>query len=205
MGPVTTSDLAWRTELGAMEPDVEAVDRLVKPGLARRDPAIVEHEHGLAGLVPAIAYFMPTARIVPLAARKDLNTAAVEALADQLARLAALEGTVIVLSADLSHGLEAAEARRMDRETLGALERLDAGRLRRVGPEHLDARGAAAALLLAMRRLGATEFVLRANSDASMMPGYAGGPVTSYAVGYLRRGSTALDGVSRVAAPPAHP
>ncbi len=193
-GPVTTSDSPWRTSFGEMTADVSAVDRLVRSGLARRDPGLVDREHGVAGLVPAVVHYLPGARIVPLAVRNDLRPAALRALADELARLAADERTVIVLSADLSHGLESAAARRKDRETLEALAALGVERLRGFGPEHLDARGAGAALMQAMRRLGAVDFVLRANSDASAMPGYTGGPVTSYAVGYFR-----------ATAPPARP
>lgn len=195
--PVTTSGLAWRTAFGDLAADVPAVDRLVRSGLATRDPALIEREHGIAGLVPAVAYFLPHVRLIPLAVRNDLRPAEIRALADQLARLAEDERTVIVLSADFSHGLTPEEARRMDGETLGALSDLDADRVIRFGPEHLDACGAMAAVMLALRHLGATAFVLRANSDASAMPGYGGGPVTSYFVGFYRAPDGSIMGAGR--------
>jgi AmmeMemoRadiSam system protein B len=197
--PVTTSDRAWRTAFGDLAADTSAVDRLVRTGLVARDPALIEREHGIAGLVPAVAHFLPGARLIPLAVRNDLRPAEIRALADQLARLAEDERTVILLSADFSHDLTAEEARRMDGESLGALRDIDADRVIRFGPEHLDARGATAAVMLALRRLGATTFVLRANSDASAMPGYGGGPVTSYVLGYYRERRTVIP------ARPAHP
>ena len=183
--PAATSERAWDTPFGVVETDRAAVHRLLGMGVVRRDHLLIEHEHSVAGLVPAVAYFLPHARILPLAVRNDIRAAEATVLAEAVATLAD-DRTMIILSIDFSHYLTPREARRKDSETLRVLRGLDSARVRRFGADHLDARGAGMVALEAMRRVHAREFVLRANTDGGALPGYDGGVVTSYIVGYYR-------------------
>ena len=120
--------------------------------------------------MPAIAYFLPEARVVPLVLRSDLTSTDVETLAAALAPL--LDGeTALIAAVDFSHYLPAQQARQRDRETLEALQSLDSSRILSFGNEHLDSPASIAALMETMRLVGATEFELRENINSSDLGG----------------------------------
>jgi len=182
---VITSDRSWNTPFGPVEVDRAAVERLVRGGIALSQPVVLSYEHSVAGLVPAVALQLPGARIVPLAVRRDLGPPRAAAAGEAVAALAR-EGTLIVASIDFSHGLVAAAARERNARTLALLRALDVRAMHRLAAdhaEHLDGPGAAAVLVVAVRRLGATRFALRADATSADF----GGPpsdVTSYLTGY---------------------
>jgi len=184
-GAVITSDLPWQTPFGLVEPDSEAISRLTSNGVALSEPSVLTYEHAVAGIVPAVAYFLPGARVVPLVLRSDLTSADVETLAAALAPL--LDGeTALIAAVDFSHYLPAQQARQRDRETLEALQSLDSSRILSFSNEHLDSPASIATLMETMRLLGATEFEPRENINSSDLGGPALGPVTSYITGYYR-------------------
>jgi len=182
---VITSDLAWQTPFGLVEPDGDAIRRLTSDGVALSEPSVLTYEHAVAGMVPAIAYLLPEARVVPLVLRSDLTSTEVETLAAALAPL--LDGeTALVAAVDFSHHLPAQQARQSDRETLEALQSLDSSRILSFSNEHLDSPASIAAVMETMRLLGATEFELRENINSGDLGGPALAPVTSYITGYYR-------------------
>lgn len=182
----TTSRWPWRTPFGTIDPEVTAIQALTHGGLVRAEPTVIGREHSVAGLVPAVAYFLPHALLVPLVVRSDVRRAEAERLAAQLEPWMD-ERTILVLSVDFAHDLLPHDARRMDAESVAALTALDLDRALAYGNEHLDAPGAVAVTLALMRRLGSTRFQLRADRDGGTLPGYGGGPVTSYISGTYRR------------------
>lgn len=175
----TTSRWPWRTPFGTVAPDDAAIHALVRGGLVRLEPAVLDREHAIAGLVPAIATFLPQGRLVPLAVRSDLRRSEAEHLAARAAPWMDDE-TVLILSVDFAHDQPPRAARSRDAESVAVLAALDLDRALSFGNEHLDAPGAVAVTLALMRRLGATRFTLLDRRDGSSLPGYGGGPVTSY-------------------------
>jgi AmmeMemoRadiSam system protein B len=182
---VATSDRSWQTPFGLVQSDAGAIGRLTGGGLVRSEPEVLAYEHSVAGVVPAIAYYLPEARVVPLVLRHDLTAAEVERLAAALVPL--LDGgTVIVAAVDFSHYLQAKEARARDGETLAALEALDSSRILSFGDEHVDSPASIAVVMEAMRLKGVGEFQLMENTNSSELGGSARAPVTSYIYGYYR-------------------
>jgi AmmeMemoRadiSam system protein B len=184
-GAVITSDLAWQTPFGLVEPDGEAIGGLTSEGVAVSEPSVLTYEHSVAGIVPAIGYYLPDVRVVPLVLRSDVTPAEVGRLATALAPL--LDGeTALIAAVDFSHYLSAQQARQNDRETLEALQSLDSSRILSFSNEHLDSPASIAVLMDTMRLLGATEFELRENMNSSDLGGPAFPPVTSYVTGHYR-------------------
>ena len=182
---VTTSDRFWQTPFGLVQPDAGAIDRLISGGLVRSEPEVLAYEHSIAGIIPAIAYYLPETRVVPLVLRHDLTAAEVKRLGAALAPL--LDGsTAIVAAVDFSHYLSTKEARQRDRDTLAALRSLDSSRILSFADEHLDSPASVGVLMEAMRLLGNTDFALRENSNSSDTGGSLSAPVTSYIYGYYR-------------------
>ena len=181
-----TSDLPWETPFGLLRPDTESVSRLAASDAVRLEPDTLSDEHSLAGIVPAIAYYLPDAEIVPLALRHDLDIGQVRALAGTLAPLLDDDGTVIVASVDFSHYLSAAEARARDAETLAAMGAMDSQAILSFGDEHLDSPPTVTLVTELMRSRGAGEFQLRQNTNSGDLFGSFSPPVTSYIAGYYR-------------------
>ena len=182
---VITSDIPWQTPFGVVQPDAAALRWLLNVGSARSEPDVLTYEHSTAGIVPAIAYYLPDAQVIPLALRHDITTAEVKRLASVLAPLLDSR-TTLVAAVDFYHYLSAAEASQRDGETLEALHSLDSSRILSFGDEHLDSPAALAVLMETMRLQDSTEFELRENTNSSELGGPAQAPVTSYIYGYYR-------------------
>ena len=179
-----TSDLPWETPFGLLQADAESVSRLAAAGVARVEPDTLSDEHSVAGIVPAIAYYLPGAEVVPLILRGDLDSGQVSALARALVPLLD-DGTVIVASVDFSHYLSAPEARARNAETLAAMEAMDSQRILAFGDEHLDS-PPTIALVSELARQRGGGFHLRANTNSGELNGLFRPPVTSYITGYYR-------------------
>ena len=132
------------TPLGAVAVDADAVARVADNPLVTRSVAAHEREHSLEVQLPFLQVVAPEIPVVPFLTG-DVDPAraadAVEPLLD--------EGTLLLVSSDLSHYRDAATARRLDAETASSIEQLDPGAL---GRESACGRtGVQAALLLARR------------------------------------------------------
>jgi len=180
-----SSDLPWETPFGILRADRQSVSALAAAGVARVEPDTLSQEHSIAGIVPAIAYYLPDAEVIPLALRGDLDIGQVRALARALAPLLD-DHTIAIASVDFSHYLSAPEAAASDAETLAAMEAMDSHRLFAFGNEHLDSPPTIALLSEMMRLLQRGEFRLRANTNSGELSGLFRSPVTSYITGYYR-------------------
>lgn len=180
--PVSTSDWDWATPFGRVEADADAVRSLARAALVTVKPSVLTHEHAISGLMPALAEAVPGARVVPLAVRPGMRLAEARRLSEALSLL--VDGsTAVVASVDFSHYLSTEKARARDTETLGALAALDSGAVLSYSNEHLDSAGSIATLIETMRRVGATRFELRANTNSATLVGRSPGGVTSYIYG----------------------
>jgi len=184
----TTSRASWHTSAGPVEPDPEGVGRLLAAGAADGGQ-LLRAEHGVSGVLAAVKWAMPAARAVPVAVRGRAAPGEALRLARVLAPIVDPE-TLVVVSVDFAHGVGTDAARRNDNETRAALAALDARRLLGWSDEHLDAREALAVALALARRIGAQRYVPLQRSDGSELPGYVGGPITSYMTGYYVAGKS---------------
>lgn len=179
--PAMTTTATWSTLRGMVSADVPFVTAIARSRLVALDAAS-STEHGLGAVMPVLAERLPGVPVVPVAVRSDVRGGEVAGLASVLAPAA--NGALIVASVDFSHGLPVQTARRMDGETLAALERLDITALLSWGPEHLDGSGALSVALRLARERGARDFQLGAHSDSNLNGGPAEG-VTTYVVGFV--------------------
>jgi len=153
---------ALATPLGSAPVDPESEARARgHPGVAD-SPAAHAREHSLEVQLPFLQVALGDPPVVALLC----GQAAPESVAPVVDEFLGEEGTVVVVSSDLSHYLPYAEARRRDAETAQAIERLDPGAL-----GHDDACGLTGvqALLLAARSRGmsVTRLDLRNSGDTA--------------------------------------
>ncbi len=185
--PAVTTACDWLTPYGLLGADSQAIDRLVGGVAVARDDATVAHEHGLGGLVPAVARLLPGSTLVPLVVRNDGRWSDVVRLAESIVALWTPDSALIV-STDFSHDVLPGEARRRDRRMIDLLDALRPQEVRRIRSEGCDAWNAVAVAQLVAGAIGARDFTLLERRDGSDYRGYAGGPVTSYVAGVYRLG-----------------
>jgi AmmeMemoRadiSam system protein B len=180
---VLSSELAWSTPFGVVQPDRERIAALVDRGLVSIDEPVLTTEHSVAGIMPAIAYYLPGARVVPLIIRGDAGPEDARRLGQALA--SQLDGaTLLVAAVDFSHGLVSSAAERNNAVTLTALRTGDSAMLFTLDNRYLDSPGSIAVLMASMVSAGAGPFVLTADTNSAALRGDELAPTTSYLVGY---------------------
>jgi MEMO1 family protein len=171
-GVGVSSAALWRTPLGDVPVDRDGTEALVDQGLAVVADDAHAPEHSLEVHLPFLLEALGPVPVVPLVTGRcspEVAAAAVRRLWDD-------DGTVVVVSSDLSHYLPEPEARARDDRTLAAVVE---GRVSDIGPEDACGRTAVGALLLAARTHGiAPSLVAVATSadtagDADRVVGYA--------------------------------
>jgi AmmeMemoRadiSam system protein B len=160
---------AWTrfaTPLGEIEVDVDARAALADGRVGEPAVEVADRpharEHSLEVELPFLQVVLDEFTLVPLAVG--------DATPDHVARVLELlwggGETLIVVSTDLSHYLDAASAERRDQATAAAIVALDADR---IGPDDACGRHPLRGLLTAARRrgLGVTELDLRHSGDTA--------------------------------------
>ncbi len=133
------------TPLGTVSVDRAAADLVAQTGFAARSATAHRREHSLEVQLPFLQIVAPDVPVVPLLTG-DIDPAdaadAVEPLLD--------DGTLLLVSSDLSHYHDSNTARRLDAATVAAIERLDPAALDR--DSACGRTGIQAALYIARRR-----------------------------------------------------
>jgi AmmeMemoRadiSam system protein B len=189
---VLTSELPWATPFGTVQPDQERIEALIGEGLISVDDSVLSTEHSVAGIMPAIAYYLPGARVVPLIVRGDVGAEDAERLGRALA--SQLDGTTLLVAAvDFSHDLISSAAQRNNAVTLAALRDGDRAKLFTLDNRYLDSPESIAVMMTAMESVGSGPFILTADTNSAALRGDELAPTTSYLVGYY----TAAAGTAR--------
>ncbi|OGO51549.1 MAG: AmmeMemoRadiSam system protein B [Chloroflexi bacterium RBG_16_68_14] len=187
-----TSKLPWRTPFGLVEPDRDIIRALTATGLVAVEDAVLTTEHSVAGIMPAMKYYLPEARVVPIILSGEMDPAEAQRLGEALAARWS-DGTVFVASVDFSHDLIQSQAERHDALTLKALRETDAATLFKLDNRYLDSPPAIATLMAAMTVLGADHFVLLENTNSGALLNDELAPTTSYVLGYYRPGGLPIE------------
>ena len=122
-GVAVSSADVFRTPLGDIPVDRAAVDQLLAMPQVRELDQAFAAEHALEVQLPFLQRTLGDFLLVPLVA----GEAAPAAVAEVLAALWEEQGTLVVISSDLSHFHDYATAQLRDRETTAAIEALREG------------------------------------------------------------------------------
>ncbi len=116
-----TAEGIFRTPLGDLEVDSASVALLRDSPFISTEENLFREEHGIGAVLPYIAHYHPTAKIVPLVL--SLEHEWFDAREDLVRLLSGLldEDTVLLVSSDFSHYLSLEEAEEKDEETAKAI------------------------------------------------------------------------------------
>lgn len=176
--PASTTKAVWQTAGGPLEGADEAIDALLASGLVAEDDSLFAGEHSIGALLPYLAYYLPEAKIVPLALHYKYPLEKADQLLDILAPW--LENGVLVASIDFSHGLNGLEAEIRDQETRGYLESYDYPGISLLDSYNLDAPTIMAMVMKYALAQGRGSFTVLANTNSGRIMEDSTMEVTSY-------------------------
>ncbi len=184
-------DCAWQTSAGLLEPAAEILDRLFAAGVARRAGDSFAAEHSMTMLLPVVAEYFPSAKVVPLIFRWRCDQEKLDELWRELESDAG-QNALIILSADFSHGLTSRQAGEKDKETKELLESGDWRTIASLDSTSLDCPTLLAWLVRYADGAGYGRFTVLAENDSGQLLGAREQEITSYLI--LTAGGT-KDGI----------
>lgn len=187
---------AFETPLGPVPIDEAGARALEAFPVVRALPAVHRREHALEMQLPFVRRVFPDVPMVPLLIGSQ-NGPTILALADALADAFRDRRALLVASTDLSHYFDARTAARLDARVTATLDRFDPDALLALYEDYPEAErgrsvacggGAAIAVLLAARALGATEGQVLAYAHSGEISGDYDGVVGYVAAAFGRFG-----------------
>ena len=133
---IVSSKNNWDTPFGQVLVDQYLLNDFLDTKTICLDDSAVAIEHGLAGLVPFIKYYLPNTKIVPFALKNDLDPILLNNFTQKLVSLSTK--TVILGSIDFSHGLSKSESTKKDAVTEKLLLTFNYPELLKLSSEYLD-------------------------------------------------------------------
>lgn len=183
-GRILTSEAAWETPYGLLQPDLSSIRALANNGLAQVEEAPFDHEHGVTGIVAFIKKSLPNARIVPLILNDRLQVSQAQEVAKHMAALLPKDA-FIVGSFDFSHYLPSRAAQFHDELSLSTVRRFDYANISRMD---IDSRPGLALFLQMLAEKQATQFTLLEHTNsAELTRAFDTLETTSYLTGYFTR------------------
>lgn len=149
---IISSFNSWNTPYGSVEVDKKLLQGFLDSRAVCLDDRAMEIEHGVAGLLPFIHYFLPQTKIVPLIFKKDIEPNLFHSFTKQLISSSASFTTLVSL--DFSHGLKQLESLKRDDITRKLIEDHNLSELSKLGSEYVDSPPALIAALEIINALG---------------------------------------------------
>ncbi len=177
--PVVMGKIGWNTPYGIIKPDIEIINIFAHKDYISIDDEILDNEHGIAGLLPFLAYYKNDIKVVPIALRQNMTKDQLNDLSRSIADISD-DKTVVVASVDFSHYLTSAQAQKNDEETQDAMENYNIDKILQMNSDYMDSPQAIVVLLQAMKLDNAKsmDFLYHTNSGKLMNDLY--GKTTSY-------------------------
>jgi AmmeMemoRadiSam system protein B len=170
--------LDWALSTRTLEADEEARKALESLSMVEAaDETIFAPEHGITIHIPLIARYFPNAKVVPVLLNPKIPDVGLIILRNKILELFR-SGDVVILSMDLSHYKTPEAMAAEDEKTLPVLTKLRFGA---TGGLDVDARRAAALVLMLFRALGGGEGRVLERMDTSDILGRRLESGTSYA------------------------
>ena len=180
--PFATTARGFRTVLGRVGTDKDAVGRLLAASDLVEESCLFDRDHGVRALLPFVHHYFPQALVVPVAISIKSRRSDWDALGEALAPLLD-DDTLVLESTDFSHYLPQHAARLRDQQTLNVIASGSLDQLTMLGqPGHLDSLGALYVQMRVQQAVyGAAPLVI-ANDNAQQYEAKTSESTTSYMV-----------------------
>lgn len=124
IAPIVTAPAAWNTPFGTVAADEDTIHTVLDDTSisASEDAAALERDHGIAGLVPYIAYYLPGVPLTACLIANSTPQTGLDALFTVLKDICLGGRTLLIASIDCSHYLQPTQAAEHDAQTAEAIE-----------------------------------------------------------------------------------
>lgn len=182
---IITSDQDWLVANGAKKitADLAVIEKLVKNGLVKVEPAAFLNEHGIRNLLGEIKEFFPKAKLVPLIIKEPAKPDEAGKLTRVLAESCPACG--LIASVDMSHYQPAELAEIHDTKTLRALMALDENE---IWQTEIDSNAALALLINLTKAKDLNRFNLFAHTNSGLLAGNKETETTTHIFGNYSSG-----------------
>jgi AmmeMemoRadiSam system protein B len=138
------------------------------PKLPRASEEALLSEHGVFGLMPYIAKYLPDAKVLSVIVRYRTPDKELEELARSLAEFVK-DGGVVVTTVDFSHYLPLPVAEKRDELTKRLLLELSEKPLYTLNNDYLDSPGALALMMKLCKKVGVQKFTLTGHTNSAII------------------------------------
>jgi AmmeMemoRadiSam system protein B len=178
-GNIVTALADWATPFGDVACAAWLANALLEaPGFsATNSSAAVEADHGAAGLLPFVRYYLPNTPVACALLTNRLKRGELGAFREAVAMLCAEKNVLLLASIDCSHYLSPEEAAARDGETAKAIADADYDRLLSFGDANIDSPQALTTLLETASARNAELDLLDRSSSAEKLPYSGSNPI----------------------------
>lgn len=154
------SSTNWQTPFGVVE------GQELVPELDTALPATMVNEHGTAGLLPYVGYYIPKAKVFSVIVKYRTPDRQLEELAEKISKLIDND-TVVITSVDFSHYLPLPVAEQRDQLTKRLLLELSEKPLYTLNNDYLDSPSALSLMMKVCKKMGVNNFSITGHSNSA--------------------------------------
>jgi AmmeMemoRadiSam system protein B len=177
--PIITSSGDWMTAKGKIAINTNFIDGLISSKIATAENEVIGNDHSIGNILPFVAYYLPSANIVPIILKRDIPVDQFENLLRYITDQQKTTNMLIIGSVDFSHYLTAQESEKEDAKTIDAILNKDYGTISSFHNNNMDSPSSVNALLKVSEMLGSNKMLWR-NSNSFKVLGSDINNTTSY-------------------------
>lgn len=133
---IISSENSWNTPYGQIDVDKNILNSFTLSQTVCLDDKNISVEHGIAGLLPFIKYYLPKAQVVNFALKKDISPILIGQFVQRLGNYP--NNVVVLASLDFSHGLNQTDSKKNDSVTKDLIQKFDYPGIEKLSSEYLD-------------------------------------------------------------------
>lgn len=177
--PIITSNSDWATGKGKVHINENFVDGLISQKIATAENDVIGNDHSVGNILPFIAYYLPTANVVPIILKRDIPKDQFDNLLTYIADQQKSTNMLVIGSVDFSHYLTAAQSEKEDAITIEAILDKDYSKISSFHNDNMDSPSTVNALIKITDLLGSNKMIWR-NSNSFKVLGSDINNTTSY-------------------------
>ena len=135
---IATTSLSWSTPYGQTDVDTILQKKLLNTKEVCLDNGAFSNEHGVAGLLPFLKYYLPQVKVIPLIFKKNIELNKLKIVSDAISDSLKDKSIVVLCSLDFSHNLTNIESKKRDQETQKYIFGNDLNKINSLNSEYLD-------------------------------------------------------------------
>lgn len=167
---IITSDSNWVTAKGRVPVDMNFVNGLRSNEIATAENDVIGNDHSIGNILPFIAYYLPSASVVPIIFKKNISQDKLEKLLYYIANQKSNK-ILVVGSVDFSHYLTAQQSEKKDAITIKAILDKDYSKISGFDNDNLDSPLTLNTLLKATDMLGSNRLLWRNSNSFKVLNG----------------------------------